>query len=100
MAKNTIRPKIGKLLKALKFNYNKIFLYNTEQLWSKKLERVVVIRKLFFVNQDTGKRKEVFSSFKELEILKFLVSLYKKGGDLDAENTDRKQEGQEADSQG
>lgn len=78
--KNTIRPKISKLIKALQFKYKQTYLYNTEQVYSKKLERVCTKRKLFIVNTETGKRKEVFSSFREVDILLHLVDVFMNNG--------------------
>lgn len=75
--KNTIRPKINKLIKALRIKHGLIVFYNLEQVFSNKLEKVCTIRKVTLMDKDTGKKDLLITSFKEVEILLKLVELYK-----------------------
>lgn len=78
MAKrNTIRPKIMKLITAIKVKHNKIYLYSLDRVWSKKLEKVCVLRKLDEIIPSTGKTIKGFSGFREVDILLELIRIYK-----------------------
>lgn len=63
--------KINKLLMGLQINHHKIYLLNKRQVWSeKKLRRFTEYRLI-------SDGKTAFTTWKEIDLLKYLASEYK-----------------------